>query len=119
MSDCPRCQKKNACTQALDQACWCENYPHLLKPQAKAACLCEACLREEMQVIIQQMLEQHKQGKPLGIPRRQKNEPLIEGLDYYMEEGKWVFTEWFHLKRGHCCGNRCRHCPFDHINVKQ
>ncbi|MEZ0130904.1 DUF5522 domain-containing protein, partial [Flavobacterium sp. LBUM151] len=19
---------------------------------------------------------------------------------------------WFHLKRGTCCGNNCRHCPY-------
>jgi hypothetical protein len=29
-----------------------------------------------------------------------------------------VMTEVAHLKRGSCCGSSCRHCPFDHINVK-
>ncbi|MDG1756204.1 MAG: DUF5522 domain-containing protein [Bacteroidia bacterium] len=37
---------------------------------------------------------------------------------YYNEEGYLVFTRAFHLKRGTCCGNKCLHCPFDHINVK-
>jgi outer membrane usher protein FimD/PapC len=37
---------------------------------------------------------------------------------YYNEEGYLVFTEAFHLKRGKCCGNKCLHCPYDHINVK-
>ena len=37
---------------------------------------------------------------------------------YYFENGLMVFTEAYHLKRGHCCGNRCRHCPFDYENVK-
>jgi hypothetical protein len=23
-----------------------------------------------------------------------------------------VFTKEFHLRRGSCCGNGCRHCPF-------
>jgi hypothetical protein len=32
--------------------------------------------------------------------------------------GYTVFTELFHLKRGTCCGARCRHCPFNHKNVK-
>jgi hypothetical protein len=32
--------------------------------------------------------------------------------DYYIESGKYVFTEAFHIKRGHCCGNKCRHCPY-------
>lgn len=37
---------------------------------------------------------------------------------YYMENGLIVFTEAFHLKRGFCCGRKCRHCPYDHENVK-
>lgn len=37
---------------------------------------------------------------------------------YYNEEGYLVFTEAFHSKRGKCCGNKCLHCPYDHINVK-
>ncbi|MCE2957825.1 MAG: DUF5522 domain-containing protein [Flammeovirgaceae bacterium] len=23
-----------------------------------------------------------------------------------------VFTEHFHLRRGYCCKNKCRHCPY-------
>ena len=38
--------------------------------------------------------------------------------DYYMEDGRRVFTAHFHLKRGQCCGNGCRHCPYKHNNVK-
>lgn len=32
--------------------------------------------------------------------------------DYYMEGGFKVYTESFHIKRGWCCGNGCRHCPY-------
>ena len=35
------------------------------------------------------------------------------------ETGFTVFTELFHLKRGKCCGNLCRHCPFGWENVAQ
>ena len=31
---------------------------------------------------------------------------------FYIENGKYVFTKEFHLKRGYCCGSGCRHCPF-------
>lgn len=37
---------------------------------------------------------------------------LTEGLDYYVENGMFVFTEHFHLKKGYCCKNGCRHCPY-------
>jgi len=33
--------------------------------------------------------------------------------EYYMnEDGYVVFTEKHHLKRGYCCKNGCKHCPF-------
>ncbi len=38
---------------------------------------------------------------------------LIEGVDYYMNEsGLLVFTELYLSKRGYCCKNRCKHCPY-------
>lgn len=43
---------------------------------------------------------------------------LVEGKDFYYDEQHYVvFTASWHLKRGICCGNGCRHCPFDQINV--
>lgn len=39
---------------------------------------------------------------------------MKEGVDYYFnEEGLMVFTEQYHLKRGYCCKNQCRHCPWN------
>jgi hypothetical protein len=38
---------------------------------------------------------------------------LIENKHYYLEDGRVVFTTLFHLQRGSCCGNKCRHCPYD------
>ena len=43
---------------------------------------------------------------------------LKEDVHYYMENNYMVFTELYHKARGNCCGNSCRHCPFDYINVK-
>lgn len=31
--------------------------------------------------------------------------------------GFTVFTALAHLRRGRCCGNRCRHCPYGWVNV--
>ncbi|MGH9949720.1 MAG: DUF5522 domain-containing protein [Pyrinomonadaceae bacterium] len=28
-----------------------------------------------------------------------------------------VLTEWYLKKRGFCCGNKCRHCPYEYENV--
>jgi hypothetical protein len=38
---------------------------------------------------------------------------LVEGVDYYFEENLMVFTAHFLLRRGYCCENGCRHCPYD------
>lgn len=37
---------------------------------------------------------------------------MEEGVDYYIENGYRVFTSEYHLKRGSCCRNNCRHCPW-------
>jgi len=39
--------------------------------------------------------------------------PTLEPEDYYFEDGMMVFTAAYLLKRGRCCGNACRHCPYD------
>jgi hypothetical protein len=31
---------------------------------------------------------------------------------YYSEQGFLVFTEKYLLKRGYCCQNGCKHCPY-------
>jgi 2-iminoacetate synthase ThiH len=39
--------------------------------------------------------------------------PPLSPEDYYFnEEGLMVFTAKYHLKRGYCCQNGCRHCPY-------
>jgi hypothetical protein len=37
---------------------------------------------------------------------------LREGIDYYMENGKFVLTADFLKRRGYCCTNGCRNCPY-------
>jgi hypothetical protein len=45
---------------------------------------------------------------------------LLEGEDYYYnEQGYIVLTEKFHLKKGYCCGNGCKHCPFEYDAVPE
>lgn len=36
-----------------------------------------------------------------------------EDIHYYMDGERVVFTALFHIQRGSCCGNGCRHCPYD------
>ena len=45
-------------------------------------------------------------------PEKQKKSLKDKKADFYIEKGFVVFTEAYHLKRGYCCKNGCRHCPF-------
>ena len=41
------------------------------------------------------------------------NKPKLEPDEfYYSPEGYIVFTEKYLLKRGYCCKNGCKHCPY-------
>ncbi len=41
-----------------------------------------------------------------------QEQPLDEE-DFYYEGPFLVFTAAYLRKRGYCCGNGCRHCPYD------
>ncbi|MHB1701671.1 MAG: DUF5522 domain-containing protein [Acidobacteriaceae bacterium] len=36
----------------------------------------------------------------------------LEPEDFYWDGPYMVFTSAYHMKRGACCGSRCRHCPY-------
>jgi hypothetical protein len=45
---------------------------------------------------------------------------MIKDVDYYIDSnGNWVFTAAYHEARGYCCGNVCKHCPFDYEAVSE
>jgi hypothetical protein len=43
------------------------------------------------------------------------SEDLVEGIDYYMEDGFVVFTAIYLSRRGYCCESGCRHCPYGFV----
>lgn len=44
---------------------------------------------------------------------------MEENIDFYIENGFYVFTEQYHLKRGYCCKSECRHCPWKYKKNKK
>jgi hypothetical protein len=42
----------------------------------------------------------------------EKSKNLLPSF-FYEENGRKVMTEEFHIQRGFCCGNKCRHCPYE------
>jgi len=46
-------------------------------------------------------------------------ETQLEGIDFYMNpDGYRVMTEYFLVKRGYCCSNGCKHCPYSPKAIK-
>ncbi|MFM8877824.1 MAG: cysteine-rich CWC family protein [Verrucomicrobiota bacterium] len=103
---CPLCGQANACRRAFGadpspDRCWCESL--VVSPSALAripsalrgrACLCMACARSD--------------GLSPVDPR-----PGDSDDTYVTADGRIVFTSAYLLRRGHCCGSGCRHCPYD------
>lgn len=52
------------------------------------------------------------------IHKRHK-EAVMEKQFFYIDPctGYQVMSRYAHLKRGDCCGNACRHCPYQHKRV--
>jgi hypothetical protein len=48
-----------------------------------------------------------------------ENKEFELGRHYYLEKGKVVFTELYHKQRGYCCGNGCKHCPYNPKHKKE
>lgn len=57
-----------------------------------------------------------------AMPSQQPTQksPDLPDEDYYLTpEGYVVFTAVYHRKRGYCCQNGCRHCPYGFKKKKE
>jgi len=107
-TQCPLCAGENACprtaTGVCESPCWCERVDiagELLRQvpvdDRGRVCLCARCVAEHN--------------------RRRNYRPEPIAGDHYLEAGgRLVFTAAYHLRRGYCCDNGCRHCPFDGVS---
>ena len=37
---------------------------------------------------------------------------LVKDVDFEVVNDFYVFSKWYHIKRGECCGNDCQNCPY-------
>lgn len=116
---CSNCRKVFTCGLNNASTCWCGDFPPILQVSEGANCLCPACLIEKFQLQVKDYVLALQAGEITNEAPQYQSPQLKEGIDFYMENGLMVLTSWFHLKRGDCCGNACRHCPYKHINVKK
>lgn len=104
---CPRCGASIECRPAGVDHCPCRRVQiseatraYLEKTQYD--CLCNQCLAELDRLV--------EKAQKLPFPRRPRE--LVEGLHFYMENGMFVFTEFYHIQKGNCCRSGCRHCAY-------
>jgi hypothetical protein len=118
---CPLCGQDNNCRVAkgclYKGACWCHEIHvpahvlrHLAAEWLEPACLCHPCLEtisriSSEHVAMESILREIRRAVAPG-------EGELSPEEYYLEEGRCVFTAAYHLKRGSCCNSGCRHCPY-------
>lgn len=96
-NNCSRCDKANSDIESPKS----ESLNEYLK-KTYFTNICNTCV----QSLENLLLEATKTKFP------EKGMPMVENAHYYIENGFWVFTELYHLSRGFCCKNGCRHCAY-------
>lgn len=104
---CPKCNNAFTCKVGDIVNCQCSGVTLSEEAQAFLTktyfdCLCKDCLARINTDV--------KAARNYRFPAQK--EMVIEGLHYYKEGNYVVFTELYHLLRGYCCGNGCRHCVY-------
>lgn len=119
---CPLCKTRFTCGAESCADCWCQHLPSIMSVKAAADCYCPCCLQSRIKDKIKEYLISGSIDEDLLKNSRagKRSSKPLEGLDYYFnQQGYRVFTAWYHLQRGYCCQNGCRHCPYGFKKDKQ
>ena len=109
---CGRCGVSFGCSSHVG-GCWCETLPNIVEIAPSGDCLCPACLAREIGGRIESFIAGVPHDEALRAALAEpKGRPPVEWIDYTIENGDAVFTSWYLLKQGECCGNGCRNCPY-------
>jgi len=110
---CSECGTPFLCGCDSAGSCWCADYPAVMPADYSRDCRCPDCLSKAIARRIEDRLAALDHAAALQLAASQPPSPrLIEHIDYTMEGERFVFTGWFLLKQGTCCGNGCRNCTY-------
>jgi hypothetical protein len=121
---CPLCGGDNECRVAKGHLykgpCWCHQIivpnpilTRLAEDSIDPACLCRPCLETIAQISREANGTEEIVAEVRKVILTNRLEAKDPEPDFYLDEqGDTVFTAAYHLKRGTCCQNRCRHCPY-------
>ena len=110
--NCFKCEEQFDCGVGTGQ-CWCMSYPPIMVPNIKQDCLCSSCLGISINERVGSLIEEGgmKSFQKLAEPYRSPTN-ILKGIDYTIEAGLYVFTKWYLARRGECCNNGCKNCPY-------
>ena len=114
---CSACDKEFTCAaNKTDQICWCAELPIIMPSGFSSDCQCPECLKRSIAERIQQTMRGLGLAEKIVLAAPYADDgKLIEGIDFTLENGNYVFSAWHHLKRGTCCGSGCRNCPYEQV----
>jgi len=113
---CPWCGGDNACRVAKGTLykgpCWCHEISvptpilkRLAADRIEPGCLCRPCLERIARI--------SNETDDVEAVIAEAQRAISSPVDFYLDaRGNVVFTASYHLKRGTCCANDCRHCPY-------
>lgn len=110
MATCSNCTLPFKCNAETGN-CWCGELPTILEGSNQLTCLCSSCLPIEIKNKIAHLINDF-QITGINHATTFKELPVTHTYDYTIENHHWLFTSWYHLRRGSCCGNGCRNCPY-------
>ncbi|MFT7034419.1 MAG: hypothetical protein ACJA2S_002933 [Cyclobacteriaceae bacterium] len=99
--------------------CWCNDFPSILSVNSQEGCWCRTCLTNQMKKTIAEHMRNLSSDKIQRIQALGKPRTFTAGIDYNLnEQGSLVFSGWYLLRQGGCCGNGCLNCPYP-PNIKK
>ncbi len=115
---CSQCQATLNCNVDDINACWCNELPAILPlDSTTTSCLCRDCTLTKINLFLNALYQQPLKNQLSFAASFSSHNPLIENLDYTMQNNYMVFSRWFFLKRGTCCKNNCKNCPFKNTKL--
>jgi len=119
---CPLCGGDNHCRVAkghlYKDVCWCQEIVvpgsilnRFASDSLEPTCLCRPCLETVARISRELDDTEAILAEVKRVIVKTASQPAEE--DFYLDaDGNTVFTATYHLKRGNCCDNGCRHCPY-------
>ena len=110
MNNCINCGSSFVCNP--EGKCWCKKMPEYLPETGNEHELCSSCKSNK----VHSLFKEDRQLKNSFLAQNEDRSlihDLVEGVDFTInEDGFLVFSTYYHLRKGYCCGSNCVNCPY-------